>query len=217
MIIAAFGCGPKPIVDKDVLNIGTLPEYKPCSKITKIYDPDKPYRRLGNYSNLSYAYSYNAISIRGDSLEREKIRRVNADLAQALVKTNFPDIEVVDGSQLAAKNYVDIFLPEARIYSLMDHLTVGSEDITDSAAVERAEASIDDLTVDSEANLQLFLTVRTYLYGKEMRSILRVYIFNKSEKRIDYYDSLEYKCDIRDKDALVKTLNYALEKINSTR
>ena len=211
-----MGCGPKPIVDKEVLRLGALPEYKSCSKLVKIYDADKPFRRLGQYSNLSYAYTYNAISIREDSLERENIRQVNADLALAAVKSNFPDIEIVDGSQLSAKNYVDIFLPEARIYSQLDYLTVGSKNVTDPDAIERAVASIEDLTVNSEANLQLFLTVRTYLYGKDMRSVLRVYIFNKSEKRIDYYDRLEYKCDIRDKDALVKTFNYSLEKINST-
>ena len=212
-----MGCGPKPVVDKEVLNLGGLPEYKSCSKLDKIYDPDQPFRRLGEYSDLSYAYTYNAISIREDSLERENIRQVNADLALDVVKSIFPDIEIVDGSQLSTKNYVDIFLPEARIYSLLDYLTVGSEYVTDPEAVERAEASIEDLTVNSEANLQLFVTVRTYLYGRDMRSVLRLYIFNKSEKRIDYYDRLEYKCDIRDKDALEKTLNYSLEKIISTR
>ena len=227
ILIAICSCGTKPHQKSSKLKPTVLPAFKECVESPSIIDPEKPFRLLGKYSPLSYAYTYNSINIRGDSLEREKIRQANANLAQSVVEYVFPDIELVDGRGFNSKTYEQIHIAESRVYSLLSYLKGGHNSWTDlktgkkvygkppKNTIVKGQEGIRELTVDSKSNLQLFIIVRSYLQSSEFKNSVHVYIFDNSNIEIKYYDRLEYDCDIRDHEAFIKVMEYALEKIHS--
>ncbi|MEN8789951.1 MAG: hypothetical protein ABF295_10585 [Flavobacteriaceae bacterium] len=225
VIAVTFGCSSTQSVNSQKYQINQLPQIVKCIETPEVFDTVPPVSRLNNRRLFSYAHAYNSIHFNGDSLVRDQIRYKNAEIARIAVQRLFPNIEIVEDLGFRNKTYKDVFLDLAMIRRLLPFLTTDSFDLGDQVSgnylygphgekeLIAAENSIDNLTVKSDSELQLFIHIRSLVSEGAFSNKIFIYVFNTTTRRIPYYDEVEYYCDIRDQDALVKVLQYSLGKI----
>ncbi len=226
-LVIFIGCSSTHTAKSKKQEISQLPKMVKCRETPEVFDTIAPIYRLNGRLSMAYAHTYNSIRSRGDSTLREQIRRKNARIARLVVQKVFPDIELAEDQGFQNKNYKEVALNLARIHQCLPFLTTGSIATMDPHSgnnkkrppgekkLMAAYSSIDNLTVTSNSELQLFIRIRSFLSEGSSSNRLFIYVFNTTTHRIPYYDELEYYCDIRDEEALVKVLYYALEKIKA--
>ncbi|MGH1388474.1 hypothetical protein [Kordia sp.] len=179
-----------------------LPVIVACAEDAKIYDRDSKFdvNRLNDLSNLSYTATYTMIHTRMDSLEKDSIRFAIDKTAKRVVQKVFPESTYLDETLLLNKNYNDIMF-----YT------------TDIRHNNQDANAVDKLTIPSLNNSkQLFVEVRTYVIDKKFSNSIRIFVFDIVLKKLLYYDSVSYKCDVRDETMFMKTLHYGMNKLKNS-
>ena len=178
----------------------SLPSFIACDSIISIVDSGTEFNQLEDLAGFSYSHNYNLVFIPGDSLSKEVIRDKNAKLAQFTVKKIFPDVQLASDTNFKNLNYNDVM-----------HLT--SRLIQSDFESEELKMLVDKLIVSDESQKQLFIETRYYLLNSQFKNYLKFFVFDVADKKLLYYDHLEYSCDFRDEAAYYQVLNYGLEKI----
>lgn len=179
-----------------------LPKFKVCKGEVVVEDPN--FRGECNFLEsgepLSYSHTYLEIHHNSDSLVRERVRKEAADLAETVVRVGYPAIEIASDTMFRSKSYADISYNTVRIVHA---------DISES----RRKKSISELITPAKWHRQLFIQIKSYHTGRNFRNILNIFVFDIKTLRLLYYDHLVYNCDIRDKTAFSKVLDYAIGKL----
>lgn len=228
LIVVTFisGCSSNQNIKSSQRSVKFLPEFKPCLESPQVIDPEKTINRIQSGDTLVYLHTYHSISIRTDSMERELIRRKTASYAKQLVNQTYPEMEVLNDSKFQSAAYSEIFVNESYITRLMPYVITGENAYISSpmgqlvgrtppqSYINKAQQSIEYFTENSDATYQLLIIIRTYPFGDLMKNSLRIYVLDKKLLRLKYYDELEYLCDVRDEQALIKVLHFALGRLN---
>lgn len=179
-----------------------LPKFKACKGEVAVEDPDFTGERnfLEGGEPLSYSHTYLQIHHNSDSIVRERLRKEAADLAETLVRLGYPTIEIASDTIFRYKNYSDISNRTVRILH---------PDISES----RRKKFISELVTPATSHRQLFIQIKSYQTGGTFRNLLNIFVFDTKSLSLLYYDHLAYHCDIRDKTAFSKVLDYAIGKL----
>ena len=201
-IIAGCNAGKVP-ANQEYPHAGKqLPKFKACNGEVVVEDPDFTGERnfLESGEPLSYSHTYLQIHHNSDSIVRERVRKEAADLAETLVRLGYPTIEIASDTIFRYKSYSDISNSTVRIVH---------PDISES----RRKKFISELITPATSQRQLFIQIKTYHTGRNFRNLLNIFVFDTKTLRLLYYDHLAYNCDIRDKTAFSKVLDYAIGKL----
>ncbi|WP_420322129.1 hypothetical protein [Flagellimonas sp.] len=173
-----------------------LPDFQECIGEPEVFDVGVEFNELKDLNGISYAYTYNLIHSQSDSLEIEGIRKFNSELAKSVVKHIFPRMYFLSDSILRVKNYNDIMF-----------------NTSDLKWSHRKPESVQNLLVKTEKEKQLFIEVRTYTHKPQFETNINIFVFDTKLNTLLYFDKVQYHCDIRDKNAYIKILSYALNKL----
>ncbi|EAR01922.1 hypothetical protein [Maribacter sp. HTCC2170] len=200
-----------------------LPPLKYCQENPNVESSEAILNELVNLKDLSFSHAYNIISVRSDSLEREIIRHTNAKIARTIVKEWLSNVEILPDSLLKVRNYSYVMTNTSNIYSLLPQ----SEQSTSKRPgmhqmfpkkphIVKLEKSIGELIIPSNREKQLFIEIRTYSSKNQFNNSLNFYVFNTKNNSLLYKDKISYSCDIRDKAAFIKVLNFGLNKLKES-
>ncbi len=181
-----------------------LPEYIALGGSLSVFEPADPPQPIkkANLHDLSYAYTYNMFHIRKDTLWKREQATYLARQAAQVVKEEFPEINVVEGSKLEGKNYVEIM--HTRAYPSSPYRE------TPPDQRERNKG----LLVPAKNGFQLFIETSTGI-NKDgtlgTRFVVRV--FNTRSAELVYFDNLFFSLDFRDSRTWRTALKFMLERL----
>ncbi|WP_046757658.1 hypothetical protein [Kordia jejudonensis] len=178
-----------------------LPPVKICADTQVVYDTDGVFDKnnLNSVSKLSYSTTYTLVFTQTDSLEKDAIRYANGKTAQKVVRKIFPKIAILDDTSFLKRTYKDV----------MFAMTDVKKHNSDTRAVIKL------IIPDSNYSEQLFIEVRTYLKNNQFSNYVNIYVFDIERKKLLYFDSVSYECDLRDEIMFTKVLEYGLTKLKN--
>ncbi len=176
--------------------VSKLPIFQECQENPFIHDDGVEFDKLESFDEMTYAHAYQMIFSNSDSLQVKRIRDINSKNSRLTVKHILPTVHFLPDSILKSKNYNDIM-----------------KNTSDIKWYSRKKKSVENLLVNTEKGKQLFIEVKSYIHDPKFKNYITVFVFDTKNSELLYFDEVQYYCDIRDKDAFIKVLAYALNKL----
>ena len=174
-----------------------LPDIIVCEELINLNDPDEKEFNLinGKITSLSYSTLYSYTFSGYDSIQRDNLRFEIAKISQQIVLSVFPQIKVLNDSIFLRKTYNEIMFNTVPIKHYNRYRTGKN------------------LILKDTSDYQLFIESLFYVRTNKIMNTINFFVFDLKKRKVVYFDSMNYNCDIRDIKALEKVLTYGLLKI----